>query len=73
MQLLIDAGANIDVPEEVSVVHTSQRPLATERPGPLDTRASYRIASNVCWCKFSYELPILIFRIKIFVQLSIVM
>ncbi len=32
MELLIDAGANIDVPREVSVVHTSQRPLATEPP-----------------------------------------
>ncbi len=37
MQLLIDAGANIDVPKEVSVVHTSQRPLATEPPHVLLT------------------------------------
>ncbi len=67
MELLIDAGAIVDIPKEVSVVHTSQRPLATEPSHvlltcPLDTRASYRIASNVCWCKFSYELPILIFH-----------
>ncbi len=46
VELLIDAGASVNVPKEVSVVHT----------------ASYRIACNVRWCKFSYELPILIFR-----------
>ncbi len=37
VKLLIDAGANIDVPKEVSVVHTSQRPLATEPPHVLWT------------------------------------
>ena len=40
MELLIDAGANVDIPEEVSVsscVHTSQRPLATEPPHVLLT------------------------------------
>ncbi len=40
MKLLIDAGANVDVPNEVSVsiaVHTSQRPLATEPPHVLLT------------------------------------
>ncbi len=29
MELLIDAGAIVDVPQVVSVVHTSQRPLAS--------------------------------------------
>ncbi len=37
VELLIDAGANIDVPKRVSVVHTSQRPLATEPPHVLLT------------------------------------
>ncbi len=41
LELLIDAGANINVPEEVSVVHTSQRLLATEPP---------HVPSTGSWC-----------------------
>ncbi len=37
VELLIDAGASVNVPKEVSVVHTSQRPLATEPPHVLLT------------------------------------
>ncbi len=37
VELLINAGASLDVPKEVSVVHTSQRPLATEPPHVLLT------------------------------------
>ncbi len=41
IELLIDAGASVDVPKEVSVVHTSQRPLATEPP---------HVPSTGSWC-----------------------
>ncbi len=41
VELLIDAGASVDVPKEVSVVHTSQRPLATEPP---------HVPSTGSWC-----------------------
>ncbi len=41
VELLIDAGANVDIPDEVSVAHTSQRPLATEPP---------HVPSTGSWC-----------------------
>ncbi len=49
MELLIDAGANVDIPNVVSVVHTSQRPLATELPHVLLTWSiRHQSYSHVC-------------------------
>ncbi len=41
VELLINASAIVDIPSEVSVVHTSQRPLATEPP---------HVPSTGSWC-----------------------
>ena len=57
MELLIDAGANVDVPKEVSVsscTHISEATSHKASPcsvGPLDTRASHVcVESTGSWC-----------------------